>query len=714
MADGRPAGRGLETEAQYLKGVGPQGAMILRRLGLETVRDVLWHFPRRFEDRRNLPPIMMAQPGRPATLRGVVVQVESRPLRGGKKLVRVRIEDDTGVADLVWFNQPWLAKRFQHGQEVIAYGMVKEARGRLEVSAPEFELMEDEEDVEDFAKIVPVYPLKEGVGQLLVRRAAAAAAEHFAGQADDPVPESIRGRFQLPSLAWSLRSMHLPAELHDHDRARRRIAFDEFLVLQLELQIRRRMLQKEVGISFPISNLGADDRPPTTLFDSAEPTEGLWPEIHRILPFELTRAQTRVIGEVFADMERPVPMNRLVQGDVGSGKTAVAACAILAAVRCGYQAALMAPTEILAEQHAANLTRLFDPIGIPVVMLSGRLNARQKRRALELAASGEGRLCVGTHALVQEGVVFHRLGLAVIDEQHRFGVLQRATLRSKGLGNPDVLVMTATPIPRTMTMAVHGDLDVSVIDELPPGRRPIKTHWRTPDRRDDVYARVDGLLEEGRQAYIVCPMIAESDKMQAQAAEELYNRLRTTIYTHRRVGLLHGQMKPAEKDAVMDAFRRHDLDILVSTVVIEVGVDVPNATVMIIEDAERFGLAQLHQLRGRVGRGAHQSFCILISEGRSEESQARLKVMVETTDGFRIAEEDLRLRGPGDVAGTRQSGALDFRVADLVRDSVMLEKAREAAGMLLDDDPQLELPQHQALLDMVRSKRTEDSSIAIS
>ena len=422
-----------------------------------------------------------------------------------------------------------------------------------------------------------------------------------------------------------------------------------------------------------------------------------------------------MIEEIYSDMERPAPMNRLLQGDVGSGKTAVAAAAMLACVRCGYQAALMAPTEILAEQHYINIHRMFDPLGIETRLLVGKQTVAQKKKAVEAARSGQAQICIGTHALIQEGVGFSKMGLAVIDEQHRFGVLQRAALRAKGYGNPDVLVMTATPIPRTLTMTLYGDLDLSVIDEMPPGRKPIKTHWKRAAERPAVYESVRKLLKEGRQAYFVCPVITESEKMQTQAAEDLYYRLSEGELKEYKVGLLHGQMKPLEKEEAMDAFRRGALDVLVSTVVIEVGVDVPNASVMVVEDANRFGLSQLHQLRGRVGRGEWQSFCVLVADAGNPDAQKRLEVLVATTDGFQIAEEDLKIRGPGDVAGTKQHGTdIDFQFANLVLDGKLLEKARSAAIRILEDDPGLKKRENAALLARVKEKRPEEALVSVS
>ena len=707
----------LLTEAQFLKGVGPKLAMLLRKLGIVTVRDVLEHYPRRYEDRTQLPPLMTVRPGQACSVRGRLKKLDTRSTRGGKVIIKAVLADDTGEIDLIWFNQPWVARELKKVEgDVVAFGMVKEGEGwRLQMTAPEWEALDEDDDAGDFARVTPVYALTDGVGQWVIRRAAAAAVDYFSGQARDPFPEEFRRQHRLQRLGWCYRHMHQPENLATQATARRRLAFEEFLYLQLGLQMRRAEVQQELGISFPISQIQGDTGLGGTLFGAEDGAAegGLWDQVHRMLPFDLTGAQRRVIGEIWRDMERPYPMNRLVQGDVGSGKTAVAACAMLAAVRCGYQAALMAPTEILAEQHALNLKRLFAPLGIEVALMVGKLGAKAKRRALEQAASGEAPICVGTHALISEGVTFHKLGFAVIDEQHRFGVVQRLALRQKGM-NPDVLVMTATPIPRTLTMSLYGDLDLSVIDELPPGRKPIKTHWRKPDQRNKVYQVVRDLVKEGRQAYFVCPMITESDKMQTQAAEDLHYRLSTHEYPDLRVGLLHGQMKGPEKEEVMTKFRAHELDILVSTVVIEVGVDVPNATVMVIEDANRFGLAQLHQLRGRVGRGGHQSFCILVASATNPESEQRLRIMEETTDGFRIAEEDLKIRGPGDVAGTRQSGQLTFKLANLVDDGPLLEETRMAAMEILRADPQLSRPEHALLLERLREQRSQEALIVVS
>lgn len=749
----------LDMEAQYLKGVGPKNAATLAKIGLRTARDLLYHLPRRYEDRRNIPKMGLLKLGQWATVRGRVVRVESRPLRGGRVLLKVHLSDRSGTVVLTWFNQPWIKRKFEdyHG-EVIAYGQIKEASWGYEITSPEWEMVDPEEDSQGFAQIVPVYPATEGLFQKNIRKAIQSALAASLDEVVDPIPGPVLAKRRLRPLPWCLKEIHTPTEVAHYEEARKRLVFEEFLYLHLRLAMRRAESQQQTGIVFPVSKLlkgGAaveglaaamPQKPKKASAGRAlkskqeaasataalpehgqelllDPLEGvrsesaalpLWDQISAMLPFQLTGAQTRVIEEIWRDMERPHPMNRLVQGDVGSGKTAVAAAAMLAAVRSGYQAVLMAPTEILAEQHWTNLHRLFEPLGIEVALLVGKQTAREKAKQIERTASGQAGIAVGTHALIQEGVKFKNLGFIVVDEQHRFGVLQRAALREKGLGNPDVLVMTATPIPRTLTMALFGDLDLSVIDELPPGRRPIKTHWKLPNERTLVYSGVRKLIEEGRQAYVVCPMVSESEKMLTQAAEDLHYRLSTNVFPDLRIGLLHGQMRPKDKEEVMDKFRAHELDLLVSTTVIEVGVDVPNASVMVVEDANRFGLSQLHQLRGRVGRGEYQSFCILIADGAGEESRARMEAMVGTTDGFKIAEIDLELRGPGELLGTKQSGNLDLDIADLVKDAAMMEVAREAAMEIVAADPQLSRPENAAMLRRVREGRSELATAVIS
>lgn len=706
----------LTKEVQYLKGVGPQKAIMLRKLGISTIWELLNTFPRRYEDRSNLTPLAYLRPGEEGTASGILRAPSSRRISNNRSMVTALLEDQTATIKLVWFNQPWMMRKLEEaeGRQVIAFGRPKIGRGgSLEIASPEWEIIEDEKDSEEFARLQPIYALTEGVYQDTVQAATESAVSEFAKTIPETLPPKILRQNQLLSLPDAYRQIHSPEGWDQVNRARGRFVFEEFLLLQLALQMRKHEAGIELGISFDITGpgrtvggnlFGENDtlrRPLRTL-------------TQQLLPFQLTGAQQRVIEEIYRDMERPIPMNRLVQGDVGSGKTAVAACAMLAAVRDGYQAALMAPTEILAEQHYFNLRHLFAPLGVEVALLVGKQKAAERRKMVQAVAAGTALIVVGTHAIIQEGVEFARLGLAVVDEQHRFGVLQRAALHEKAKEKPDILVMTATPIPRTLTMTLYGDLDVSVIDELPPGRKPIRTHWKQPHERDAVYANLRKLIDQGRQAYFVCPMIAESEKMQTQAAEDLYYRLSKETYPDLRIGLLHGQMKPTEKEYVMDQFRVHELDILVSTTVIEVGVDVPNASAMVIEDANRFGLSQLHQLRGRVGRGAHQSYCVLIAGDTSADARARMEVMVSTTDGFKIAEKDLEIRGPGDMVGTRQSGRMEFHVADLVRDGRTLEEAREIAIKILEQDPKLEHPDHEMLITRVKERRREIALIAVS
>lgn len=692
MAEQSPLDRGV----QFVKGVGPRMAELFAKVGVRTVRDLFYHFPRRYEDRSQIPPIRSVRPGQWVTVRGRLLDLDSRPTRGGMAITKATLSDGSGVVTLVWFNQPWVRRALTKFEgEILAYGQIKEANWGIEMPTPEWELVEEGEDSDQFGRIMPVYPLAEGLQQRWVRRAVQTVLETDLDLFVDPLTPAILKRQMLRPLRWSLRQIHRPESEEFRQQARARLVFEELFYPQLAMQIKRLESHQETGISFEIS---ADIRA----------------EVATLFPFELTRAQRRVIDEVFGDMRRPHPMNRLIQGDVGSGKTAIAAAAMLAAARGGYQAALMAPTEILAEQHYINLHRIFDPIGLPVALLVGKLNSRQRKAALAAVTSGQAPLAVGTHALIQEGVEFRRLGLAIVDEQHRFGVMQRLALRQKGALPPDVLVMTATPIPRTLTLAFYGHLDVSVIDELPPGRQAIKTYWKLPYERAKVYEGVRKVIAEGKQAYFVCPMIGESEKMQTQAAEDLYYRLTHEVYPKLRVGLLHGQMKADAKEEVMLKFRAGELDVLVSTVVIEVGVDVPNAIAMVIEDANRFGLAQLHQLRGRVGRGSDQSYCVLVADAKTEEARARLETMVSTTDGFKIAEQDLRLRGPGQLMGTLQHGNLDLKIADLVQDTRTIEVARDCAEWLLAEDLHLSRPEHRAILAHVLEHPVDKTLLTVS
>jgi ATP-dependent DNA helicase RecG len=676
----------LETEVQYLKGVGPKLAQVLSKLNIYTLGDLLFHLPRRYEDRRHFRKIAHARSGEAITVAGKLVTVDNVKVRNNMTLTKAYLDDGSGVLELVWYNQPYMKDTLSklRNSVIVAYGVVKESPYGLQMETPEWEDLPDGADPDSLLsvnRIVPIYPLTEGIRQKRMRQILYNAVQ-YAHLAPEILPHSVRERVGLPPIQQALQQIHFPDEENQIEPARRRLVFEEFFLMQLGVGMQRRQNQQERGIAMRIDE------------------QRLNAQLQQLVPFELTNAQKRVIREIWSDMALPHPMNRLLQGDVGSGKTIVAAAAILAAVDNQYQAAMMAPTEILAEQHYINLHRLFQPLGISVELLVGRLSNKQRQQARERVASGRGMVAVGTHALIQEGVSFARLGLAIVDEQHRFGVLQRAALRDKGI-MPHLLVMSATPIPRTLTMTLYGELDVSILDEMPPGRKPVKTHWKTPEERLKVYAGVRKLIEEGRQAYVICPLIDESDKLQVRAAEEMAEHLQKDVFPDLRVGLLHGRMKPTEKEAVMEQFRAGELDILVSTTVIEVGVDVPNAAVIVIEDADRFGLAQLHQLRGRVGRSEHQSFCILIANPKSEDGQRRMEIMARTTNGFIIAEEDLKIRGPGEIFGTKQSGMPSFRVADLVKDMGLLEVARQEAFRVLEHDPDLSQSEHAALRDAV-------------
>ncbi|MBX3279822.1 MAG: ATP-dependent DNA helicase RecG [Acidobacteria bacterium] len=654
-----------------------------------TVEDLLHYMPMRYEDRSRLARIAELQDGVTASIEVQVRIGGVIPFKGGRiKLYEFIATDGEGQVRAYWWNQIYLARVFHRGARVILYGLWKKNhhKGYFEVENPEYEVLLDDEEENESPETGAIHtsrrvPIYRKLGDIRTRQLR--SVFHHLLKSLEEIPESIPSdvirRHALLGRDAALRRVHFPADdapIEHYNEvksaAHHRLIFEEFLWLAMAIGLRRGERTAETkGARIVI-----DER-----IDEA---------LRAMLPFELTGAQRRALGEIFADMTSDRPMNRLLQGDVGSGKTIVAVQAMALAIENGYQTALMVPTEILAEQHHRNIRRILAGTAYNAGLLTGSLRAKEKRETHERIASGELNLIVGTHALIQEAVEFDRLGLAVIDEQHRFGVLQRAEIRRRGL-NPDVLVMTATPIPRSLAMTVYGDLDVSVIDELPPGRTPVSTHVRGDDRREKIYEFIREQIRAGRQAYVVYPIIEESEKLDLRNATEMYEHLQRDVFPEYRLGLLHGRMKPAEKEEVMSAFVRNELQTLVATTVIEVGVDVPNATVMLIEHAERFGLSQLHQLRGRVGRGAAESYCILLAQyEQTKDARERLKIMEETTDGFRIAERDLELRGPGEVMGTRQSGLPAFRVANLVRDQRVLETARREADYLLAkrrDDP---------------------------
>ena len=690
------AGIGVER----LKGVGEKKVAALGEVGVATVLDLLTTYPRRWVDRTNECRVSDLVPGQEALVLVTVRSVTKRVGRNRRPIVEAIVGDGSGRFHVVFFNQPWREKQLRPELQIALFGKPDVYRGSLQMTNPIVDLIGDRT-----GRIVPIYPQSEKSGLSTWEIAGwVADALHRCeprGLAD-PVPAEVRRRLGLVARHEALRGIHLPETMAEKGEARRRLAFDELLRVQTLLVMRKRALEREQkGIRHVVDG-------------------ELVGRLRASLPFPLTGAQERTIDEITADLGGPHPMHRLLQGDVGAGKTLVAVSAMLVAVQGGHQAALMAPTEVLAEQHATGVRRLLDGVTVPdpgnlfgdrplrVELLTNRVTGADRREVLAGLADGSVDIAIGTHALIQEGVEFHSLGVVVIDEQHRFGVEQRAALRAKSAGDavPDVLVMTATPIPRTAAMTVYGDLDVSVLDELPPGRTPIRTHWANgPMMELAAWGTVREQVGEGRQAYVVCPLIEESEKLEVASAQETFERLVHDELKGLRLGLLHGRLPASEKEAVMDAFRRGDLDVLVATTVIEVGVDVPNATVMVILDADRFGIAQLHQLRGRVGRGAHESECWLVTR-QVEGSNPRVEALVESTDGFHLAEVDLDLRGEGTLMDTAQKGRSDLKLASLRRDRELVQQARDVAFSLVDPDPLLE--GNPLLLDEVRLLFTAD------
>ena len=687
----------LLTPIQYVKGVGPKLAKLFEKKGISTVEDALYFLPRCYEDRRNLKPISELKTGGKETgfgevlLSGVAFYQNKR-----KRVFEAVIGDGSGVITLKWFrgNERYLKDRFKKGRKLIFSGEVRWFNHQKEIHHPDVEMVDGdiEQDYLNFKRIVPIYSETEGLHQRTLRRLMKNILDGYTDELLSPIPQEIVERQDLISFSEAFRRVHFPPEgelmevlnLQRSD-GHRRIIFDEFFFLELGMALKKRGMALETGISFQTDGLLAR-------------------RLLNLLSFQLTRAQERVLAEIKEDLRRPHPMNRLIQGDVGSGKTVVALLACLYVVECGYQAAIMAPTEVLAEQHYLNLHRWVEPLGASVALLTSSIKGSEREGLYQRIRRGDVQLVIGTHAVIQEAVEFHRLGLAIIDEQHKFGVVQRGLLKKKG-ENPDVLVMTATPIPRTLAMTIYGDLDVSIIDEMPPGRMPVETKVFPESARGRVYRIVEEEVKKGRQTFIVYPLVEESEKLDLRDATRMAEHLQKDVFPEFRIGLLHGRMKSDEKEAIMMEFKEGGIQILVATTVIEVGIDIPNASVMVVEHAERFGLSQLHQLRGRIGRGRYPSKCILLAQYRaSEEAKVRLRAMERTTDGFQIAEEDLALRGPGEFFGIRQSGLPDFRVAHIVRDTPILVEARKEAFRLIQEDPALTHPSHSGLKEMLTNR----------
>ena len=687
----------LTDSIQYVKGVGPKRAELFKRLAINTVEDALTHLPRRYEDRGNFKKISQIKYGEIETISGIVkaagINVTTRKRM---KIFELVVGDGTGIITAKWFNQPYMKNIFKIGQKVILNGKVKMNNYYgygAEIDNPEYEVIDDDADMLlHTGRIVPIYPETSGLTSRQIRVIMKTILVTHQSQINDYLPSDILEQNKLMPLSAAFYEIHFPEAEKDiallnsgRSEMHRRLAFDEFFLLELGLALRKKDMEKEKRDALKINGELTKQ-----LIDS--------------LPFKLTSAQVRVIDEIKGDLTSPHPMNRIIQGDVGCGKTVVALSAMLMAIENGFQTAIMAPTEILAEQHYLNIKSLINKLSLNVVLLT---SSRKDKEDIKAVENGDANIVIGTHALIQDDIKFKRLGFAVVDEQHKFGVMQRGAIKKKGY-NPDILIMTATPIPRTLAMSVYGDLDISIIDELPPNRMPIKTMKFYKSHRLDAFKLVKKEILQGRQCYLIYPLIEESEKVDLKAATEMAEHLKKDIFPEYNLGLLHGRMKTEEKEEIMRDFKEGRINILVSTTVIEVGIDVPNASVMMIEHAERFGLAQLHQLRGRVGRGQYQSYCLLMAEyPLSDDAKRRLDIMVKTNNGFDIAEEDLNIRGPGEFFGTRQSGLPELKNANILRDVKILEAARREAFELIKKDPVLSMPEHNNLKTVLKQKWLE-------
>lgn len=645
----------LKENIQYLKGVGPVRSGQLERLGIKNVFDIMWHMPRTYISRDNASCINTLQPGELASIRAVVLGTSNTRSQRGMSIFKALLQDRSGIASAVWFNQPFLKNSIKTGQEIFLTGKVVRG-GQTEISVAEYEVIDGQEDISGMAA---VYPLTVGLNQKSMRKIVRAVLDKYLNDYPEILSKAMREDLEFCDIKYALQNIHNPEDKRSYSSARQRLAFEELLLFQLNLIKKAR--QPDMGTG--IIHIEQSDLVKRVLAN---------------LPFDLTGAQQRTIDEIFSDMESASAMSRLLQGDVGAGKTAVAALAAAKCVASGFQAAIMAPTEILARQHFYSMQKFFAGTNTAIASLTGGTHMKMKNQTLKALASGEINIVIGTHSLIQDDIEFAGLGLAVIDEQHRFGVRQRASLNRKG-ASPDILVMTATPIPRTLALTLYGDLEISIIDELPPGRKSVPTKFIPHSAKKKAYDFMKKQVEQGAQVYIVCPLVEESQKQDLQAAVSLYDELSQVVFPQFTAGLLHGRMKAEEKEKVLGQFKKGAIDLLISTTIIEVGIDVPNASLMVIEHAERFGLAQLHQLRGRVGRGQRQSYCILLGNPQSEEAYRRIRALEKTNDGFVLAQEDLKIRGPGEFMGIKQHGLQQFKIADITNDHELCEKAREAA-----------------------------------
>ena len=676
----------LNKDVKYIKGVGPNRATLLNKLGIFTLDDLITYYPRDYEDRSKPKKICDVVNGEEVLVQGIVQSklVESR-IRKGLTLYRTKIADDTGFMEIVWYNQSYLKNQIKQGQVYNFFGKVSLKYNKKEMNSPVFDI---DTKTKNTGKIVPLYPLTYSLSQNVLRGIIENGIKEIEGQLPETLPEYILKNYSLYDINTAIKQIHFPDNFEKYELARKRLAFEELLIMQLALlTLKKSYTHQEKGIVFDKNIKMAD------LIDN--------------LPFKLTKAQLRVLEEIDNDMESEKPMNRLLQGDVGSGKTIVSIISAYKAVKSGYQVAIMAPTAILASQHLESFTQILGAYGIKCELLISNITKKRKEEMLERLKNGEIDVIIGTHALLEENVVFKNLGLVVTDEQHRFGVKQRGTIVAKG-NNPDTLVMTATPIPRTLALILYADLDISIIDELPPNRQKIDTFAVTKRLEERVNNFVKKQIDEGRQAYIVCPLVEENEEINAQSVLELAERYKNEVFADYKVEYLHGKMKPKEKDEIMEKFKKGEIDILISTTVIEVGVNVPNASIMIVENAERFGLAQLHQLRGRVGRGEYKSYCILKYQGNSDIIRQRMSIMQETNDGFKISEKDLELRGSGEFFGTKQHGLPEFEIANIFQDMPMLKNIQSIASNILQEDPELEQEKNKRLKHEVEKKFVEN------
>ena len=673
----------LNKEVQFVKGVGPNRVKLLNKLNIFTLEDLITYFPREYEDRSKPKKIADTENGEECLIEGIVTSriKEIRTHRRNMTIYKLIVRDETDSCELIWYNQSYLKKMFEIGETYKFYGKINKKIGITEMLSPVYD---SEGNSRNTGKIIPIYPLTYNLSQNTIRKIIETGLDLAKDQIEETLPAYILDEYKLLGAKEAIEQIHFPNELQDFSRARNRIAFEELLTMQLLLlSLKNKYKNQEVGIEFD-KNIKMSD-------------------VINDLPFKLTKAQVRVLEEIDKDMESSKAMNRLLQGDVGSGKTIVAMIAAYKAVKSGYQMAMMAPTSILATQHMVNFENILSKYGIKCELLLGSTSKKKKEDILDRLKNGEIDIIIGTHSLLEENVVFNNLGLVVTDEQHRFGVRQRSTIASKGK-NPDVLVMTATPIPRTLALILYGDLDISIIDELPPNRKKIDTYAVRKSMEERVNNFIKKQIDEGRQAYIVCPLVEESEEIEAKSVLELAEKYKTQVFKEYRVEYLHGKMRPKEKDEIMQRFKDGKIDILISTTVIEVGVDVPNSNIMVIENAERFGLAQLHQLRGRVGRGEYKSYCILKYQGNSEIIRKRMQVMQDTNDGFIISEKDLELRGSGEFFGTKQHGIPEFKVANLFEDIKLLKLIQSLTEKILQDDPTLDLEKNKRLKKLVEDK----------